>query len=177
MIKGQCARNGCGSPDSDRSERWGALVTGVSQSALRAYRMWCPGKYPGTDRSSSELWLERSSRPDPGSGCTRRATSITTPRAPPDGFDNHKGLDKSPHRSSLYRLRLLRQSGPGSSKLGVTRRQRCRVGTPHWKVDRTPFKTADDVSTAAGDLGARKTKTHSAYVTGIPTRGARINPL
>src|SRR6266853_1041829 len=104
MIKGQRARNDCGSPDDDRSQRWGALVTGVSQSALRAYRMWCPDDSSGTDRSSSELWLEHSLRPDPGSGCNRRPMLITEARAPPgtplDRFENHKGLDKSPHRSS-----------------------------------------------------------------------------
>jgi len=37
-IEGQRARNGCGSPASDRSQRWGALVTGVSTQ--RFARMW-----------------------------------------------------------------------------------------------------------------------------------------
>ena len=108
MIKGRRARSDCGSPHGDRPYRWGASVTGASQSALRAYSMWCPDDRSGTDRSSSELWLERSLRPDPGSGCTRRATSITNPRAPPktplDRFENHKGLDKTPHRSSHSRV-------------------------------------------------------------------------
>lgn len=108
MIKGRRARSDRGSPHGDRPHRWGASVTGASQSALRAYSMWCPDDRSGTDRSSSELWLERSLRPDPGSGCTRRATSITNPRAPPktplDRFENHKGLDKSPHRSGHSRV-------------------------------------------------------------------------
>jgi len=83
MIKGQRARDVGGSPHGDRPKRWGASVTGASQSALRAYCKWYPDDGSGTDRSSSELWLERSSRPDPGSRCARRATFITKPRAPP----------------------------------------------------------------------------------------------
>jgi len=37
-IEGQRARNVCGLLASDRSQRWGALVTGVGPSAFA--RMW-----------------------------------------------------------------------------------------------------------------------------------------
>src|SRR5258708_4703185 len=83
MIKGHRARNVGGSPHRDPSQRWGALGTGASQSAVRAYSMWCPEDRSGTDRSSSELWLERSLRPDPGPGCTRQAALTPKARAPP----------------------------------------------------------------------------------------------
>ena len=67
MIKGRRARNVRGSLHSDRPNRWGASVTGVCQRALRACSMGCRIDTSGTDRSSSEHWLERSSHPDLGS--------------------------------------------------------------------------------------------------------------
>ena len=89
MIKGQRARNGGGSLRSDRPERWGASVTGDCQRTLRAccigYRM----RTSGTDRSSFEHWLERSSHPDLGSGCMSHVIpqlnlAVTPPPAVPE---------------------------------------------------------------------------------------------
>jgi hypothetical protein len=65
MIKGRRARKVRGSPHGDRCKRWGAPLNGVCQCALRACWMWCRIHSSGTDRSSSERWLERSSRPRP----------------------------------------------------------------------------------------------------------------
>ena len=73
-IKGRRARNVRGSLHGDRPERWGAPVTGVCQRTLCACRIGCRVSTAGTDRSSSERWLERSSHPDLGSGCIARAS-------------------------------------------------------------------------------------------------------
>jgi hypothetical protein len=70
MVTGRRARNTPGSPHRDRPTRWGASVTGVSPSALRACCIWCRMRTSGTDRRLSEPWLERLSLPDLGSRCT-----------------------------------------------------------------------------------------------------------
>jgi hypothetical protein len=67
MIKGRRARNVRGSPCRDRQLRWGASVIGVCPSASRACCMWCRMNTSGTDRSSVERRLERSSHPSLGS--------------------------------------------------------------------------------------------------------------
>ncbi|MGF6267025.1 hypothetical protein OKW49_008019 [Paraburkholderia youngii] len=68
MMRGQRARSVGGSPHGDRSQRWGAPVTGVCQCALRACCMRCRLFMRCTDRSSFRHWLERSSHLDLGSG-------------------------------------------------------------------------------------------------------------
>jgi len=67
MIKGQRARDDCGSPQGDRPERWGASVTGDCQCAWRACSMWCWASEPCTDRSFIEHELDPSTVPDLGS--------------------------------------------------------------------------------------------------------------
>ena len=69
MVKGRRARKVGGSPHGDRPKRRGASVTGVCHCASRACCMRCTASTPCTDRSSSEQWLERSSRPDLQPGC------------------------------------------------------------------------------------------------------------
>jgi hypothetical protein len=45
-IEGQRAQNGCGSPASDRLERWGALVTGVWTQRFARMRYVVTGLLP-----------------------------------------------------------------------------------------------------------------------------------
>lgn len=117
MVKGRRARNDRGSLHSDRPYRWGASVTGVCQCALRAFSMWCRVCTTCTDRSSSEHWLGRSSRPDLGSRCIRRTTRIK-----PSGLPAGNARPASPPAASAVWFASSRPSPSGGLRPALTSR-------------------------------------------------------
>ena len=63
-IEGQRARNGCGSPASDRPQRWGALVTGVWTQRFARMRYVVTGLVPARIEVRPSNGLGGSIHPD-----------------------------------------------------------------------------------------------------------------
>src|SRR2546422_1407724 len=95
----------------------GRAVTGVCQRTLCACRIGCRVSTAGTDRSSSERWLERSSHPDLGSGCITRANRLL-----PSGLLAENARPASPAAASAVSIASSRPGPLGGLRPALTSR-------------------------------------------------------